>query len=385
MENHYDVIVLGVGSMGAATCWALSRRGLKVLGLERYSVPHRMGSHHGETRMIRQAYFEHPDYVRLLHHAYAAWRDLEEETGESLLHTIGGLYMGFRDGDLVQGAALAAEQHKLPHEWLSPSEVQERFPAFRCPNDWVGLFEPSAGYVRCESAISAMAVTAMRRGVSIRACEAVNKWSSDGRSVTVTTERDVYRAERLIVCGGAWAGELLSDLDLQLSVTRQVVLWLWPEQPKLVEPGRLPVWAIDPEPAGKYRGIYYGFPSGNHPPGLKLGWHAPGTASEPHEVDRNLRPEDLAWVADFARDLMPAAGQQILGGTTCLYTYSRDGHFVLDQHPSFANVHFAAGFSGHGFKFSPVIGQVLAEWSLEGHTRYPVDFLALKRFSRPTT
>jgi sarcosine oxidase len=380
MDKHYDVIVVGVGSMGAATCHRLARQGIKVLGLEQANIPHTGGSHHGGSRMIRQAYFEHPDYVALLQAVYPLWRALEQEVGETLFHQVGALYLGHPDCELVSGSRNAAQAYQVPHESLSALEVTARFPAFRCPDDWVGFFEPQAGYLRPEACISALARQAIQSGAVLRGQTKVVSWTSHPDRVDVRTTHDAFSADRLVVCGGAWASRLLPGLPIALTVTRQVVVWLWPQKTAPFLPASLPCWAIDPEPAGRYRGIFYGFPLGLDPPGAKLGWHAPGAASNPDRVDREIRQADLDWIPNFAQQYMPDLGHTILGASTCLYTYSPDGHFILDRHPEFENVSFAAGFSGHGFKFAPIIGHALADLSLNGTSPLPIDFLKLGRF-----
>ena len=382
MSSAFDVIVVGVGSMGSAACYQLAKRGVRVLGLEQFNIPHALGSHHGGTRLIRQAYFEHPNYVDLLKGVYPLWRELEAETGADLFHQVGALYLGSPDCELVAGSRLAAEQHQIPFEWLTPPEIHKRFPAFRCAEHWVGFFEPNAGYLNSEAAVSAMARRAMDAGAVIRGQTKVVGWESHGNGVTVRTATETYSAERLVVCGGAWAGKLLSDLGVPLQVTRQAVAWVWPRVPMDFGADRCPGWAIDPNPAGEYQGIYYGFPLSQNPPGVKLGWHAPGQISQPEEVDRTIHPSDVDWLGGFSQRYLPGLGDRLLSAATCLYTYSPDGHFLVDQHPSSDRVFLAAGFSGHGFKFAPIIGLALADLALKGRTSAPIDFLGRQRFSR---
>ncbi len=377
VSNHFDVIVVGVGSMGSAACYQLAKRGVRVLGLEQFNIPHSLGSHHGGTRLIRQAYFEHPSYVELLKAVYPLWRDLEAESGVDLFHQVGALYLGSPDCELIAGSRLAASTYDIPFQWLLPNEVESRFPAFRCAENWVGFFEPNAGYLLCEAAVSAMTRRALEAGAIIRGQTKVVSWQSDSCNVTVRTESDTFTADRLVLCGGAWAGSLLNDLGTPLRVTRQVVAWVWPQKTIDFDGDRMPGWAIDPNPAGKYQGIYYGFPLSQNPLGVKLGWHAPGQESHPDDVNRRIHEDDLAWLASFSRQYMPTLGSSLLSAATCLYTYSPDGHFIVDRHPHFENVCFAAGFSGHGFKFAPIIGQAIADLSLDGSTELPVDFLKL--------
>lgn len=379
MSNAFDVIVVGVGSMGSATCYQLAKRGIRVLGLEQFNIPHAQGSHHGGTRLIRQAYFEHPNYVKLLKAVYPMWRELEAETGDDLFHQVGALYLGRPDCELIAGSHRAATEHEIPFEWLPPFEVEERFPAFRCAENWVGFFEPLAGYLSSEAAVAAMARRALVAGAVIRGQTKVVSWHSDHSQVSVRTESETFTADRLVICGGAWAGSLLDNLGVPLRVTRQAIAWVWPQTPQLFADDRCPGWAIDPNPAGEYQGIYYGFPLSKNPPGVKLGWHAPGQESHPDVVDRRLHRSDVDWLAGFSQRYMPPLGSDLLSAATCLYTYSQDGHFIVDRHPGYQNVFFAAGFSGHGFKFAPIIGQALADMAIDNRTTAPIEFLQINR------
>lgn len=368
--------------MGSATCYQLARRGLRVLGLEQFNIPHSRGSHHGGTRLIRQAYFEHPNYVDLLKAVYPLWRELEAETGTDLFQQVGALYLGNPDCELVAGSRRAATMYDIPFEWLSKAEVESRFPAFRCQDDWVGFFEPRAGYLHSEAAVAAMSQRALDAGAVLRGQTRVVSWHAQGSQVTVRTEHESYTTGRLVLCGGAWANRLLQSVGLSLKVTRQVVAWVWPQTPNLFTVNSMPGWAIDPNIAGQYQGIYYGFPLSKNPLGVKLGWHAPGDETDPDQVEQKVRANDLSWLPGFSARHMPELGGSILGASTCFYTYSSDGHFIVDQHPQHDNVYFATGFSGHGFKFAPVIGQALADLTTSGVSRLPIDFLSLERFQK---
>jgi glycine/D-amino acid oxidase-like deaminating enzyme len=265
---------------------------------------------------------------------------------------------------------------------LAAREVTERFPALRCPADWVGLFEPGAGYLRAEACVSALARLALRQGATLCGETRVVAWHATDDEVVVQTERERFRAARLILCGGAWSTSLVGERHFPLRVTRQVVHWVWPQFEMPFQSPRLPCWAIDPQPPGDYAGIYYGFPLSLDPPGVKLGWHAPGQEVAPDRVPREVKAEERDWMSEFSRRFMPQLLGQVLGTGTCLYTYSSDGHFIVDRHPQHPNVCLAAGFSGHGFKFAPVIGQALADLCLDGQSPLPMDFLSLSRWQR---
>ena len=376
MSNH-DIIVVGVGAMGASACWQLARRGVRVLGLEQFDIPHGRGSSHGYSRIIRQAYFEHPDYVPLLRRSYELWRELESVTGTELLHLVGGLYMGPGNGEVVAGSFSAALKHGIEHSMLDRSELAKQFPQFHLPDDWVGLLEPGAGFVRPEASIAAFAIAAMQQGAELHGHEKVLDWSSDGGGVTVRTDRGEYHAKELVFCGGAWSGQLLRDLDVPLNVTRQVLGWVWPKEPDLFGPEKLPVWAIDNLDGS----IYYGFPMQPDNPGFKLALHKPMETVSPDHVNRDTGPTDEQTFRPCLERFIPDANGPLLAMRVCLYTNSPDGHFILDRHPRHDHVTIACGFSGHGFKFASVVGEVLADLAMTGKTDLPAQFLSLKRFS----
>lgn len=374
--NTFDVIVVGVGAMGSSACYHLARRGVRVLGLEQFDIPHALGSSHGASRMIRMAYYEHPDYVPLLRRAYELWDELEQVSGQKLLYRTGGLYMGPLEGEIVGGAIRSARAHGLAHEVLDREEIRRRFPQFQIPEQWVGLMEAEAGFLVPERVISAYAQAALRAAAELRGREAVIDWSAGSQGVTVRTSRAEYRAAHLAFCGGPWTAKLLRDLRLQLSVTRQVLGWVWPKDPGAFALGRLPVWAIDHLDGT----INYGFPMINDVPGFKLAHHAPGPVTDPDRVARDVQPGDEDTFRPLLRTMIPSADGPLLSMKVCLYTNTPDGHFILDRHPAHDNVTIACGFSGHGFKFASVIGEILADLTLKGSSELPARFLGLHRF-----
>lgn len=376
MTDDFDVIVAGVGAMGAAACWHLARRGLRVLGLEQFDLPHSRGSSHGYSRITRTAYFEHPDYVPLLRRAHALWRELEAESGENILHMVGGLYLGRPDGSLLGGSLRSARQHGLAHELLDRAEVARRFPQFEIPGDWCGLHETDAGYLLPELAIAAMVTQALHRGAEIHGHEEVLSWHDEGERLRVVTPRGEYRARQLIVAGGAWNGQLLHDLGIELVVTRQVLGWVWPREPRWFARGTLPIWIID-----RHDGTtFYGFPMVTLSPGFKLARHAPVQTTDPNNVARDVLPGDEETFRAGLRAYLPKADGPLLALRTCLYTNSPDGHFILGRHPRHPRIAIAAGFSGHGFKFASVVGEALADLAQTGTTALPIGFLRPERF-----
>jgi sarcosine oxidase len=378
MAEDFDVIVVGVGAMGAAACWQLARRGVRVLGLEQFDIPHARGSSHGYSRVTRTAYYEHPDYVPLLKRSHALWRELEQESGEKILHLTGGLYLGPPDCPLLAGSLRSAREHGLAHEVLDRADVARRYPQFEVPPTWSGLFESEAGFLLPELAIAAMVTQALRRGAEIHGHEEVLSWHEERDGVRVKTAHAEYRAQRILVSGGAWSGQLIRDLGIDLVVTRQVLGWVWPREWELFQRDTFPVWMIDRLDGS----AYYGFPMITLSPGLKVALHAPLQPTDPRHVAREVQEGDEETFRMGLRTFLPRADGPLLALRTCLYTNSPDGHFILGRHPAHARVTIAAGFSGHGFKFASVIGEALADLAQNGSTALPIGFLRPERFAR---
>lgn len=380
--STHDVIVAGVGAMGAATCHALARRGVRVLGLERFDIPHAWGSSGGHTRLVRLAYYEHPDYVPLLRRAYQGWDALGEAAGAPVLHRTGALYLGPPEGELIAGSLQAARMHGLAHELLDPAAARARWEPFRVPQRFGALYEPDAGFVLCERAIAAMAEQAMRCGAELRGREPVRAWHVEGDGVRVVTDRATYHAGHLVLTSGAWTGALARDLGVSLTVTRQVLGWVWPRAPERFALGRFPCWAIQDDAPG-FAGIYYGFPmmpGASEAPGLKLAHHAPGPEADPDSVDRTPTAADEDDFRPALAKYLPDADGPLLSMRVCMYTMSPDHHFVIDRHPAHDRVTVGCGFSGHGFKLAPAMGAALADLALHGRSELPIDFLGLSRF-----
>jgi sarcosine oxidase len=360
-DSSYDVIVVGLGAMGSAAAAQLARRGVRVLGLEQYQPAHDLGSSHGESRMIRKAYFEHPAYVPLVLRAYELWRELEAQTGAELLSVTGGLMIGAPDSQLVSGARASAERWDLSYRMLERAELIAQFPTFTPPEGFVALWEPDAGLVRPEAAVRAQLQVAEAHGAQLRFGERVTGWSAGGAGpgVEVVTATGRWTAERLIVCPGPWAPEVLPDLQVPLQVERQVTFWFEPTgsiEPFLI--GRHPVWiweTADPEV------VPYGFPALDASSGLKAAIFRGGQSCSPADISRTVSPEEVEAMTAVLDGLAPSLAGRFLRATTCMYTNSPDHHFVLGELPGLSEVFVACGFSGHGFKFAPVIGELLAD------------------------
>ncbi len=369
----FDAIVIGGGTMGTAAGWALAQRGVRALVLEQFPYLHGLGSHSGKTRIIRQAYAESPDYVPLVQRAEALWDAVAGEVGEPILYRTGGLDLaapGFRQ---ARDARLAAEQHHLPHEWLGGAEIRRRWPVWHLGDEWEACYSPQTGFLVVERALAALAASARRRGVVIRDREPVREWQATNDEVSVRTGVATYRAERLIVTAGAWAGALLRDLALPLTVLRKVVWWLAVDDPAPFAIGAFPIFIAEGP-----LGIVYGFPVFEGK-AVKVANHAGGQVTAPDAVDRTVRPAELGEVVPFLRQALPDVSDRVVESTVCLYTMTPDRDFVVDRYPHQPRVVFAAGFSGHGFKFAPAIGEMLAHLALDAATQ-PLPRFAVERF-----
>ena len=377
------VIVIGLGAMGSATAQHLAQRGEHVVGFDRFTPPHTYGSSHGKSRIIRQAYFEDPRYIPLLMRAYELWRKLEVDTGKSLLHTIGGLAIGRAGGKLVEGAAAGARTFSLPHEVLSASQLRRRHPAFLVRDDMLALWEPSAGYLDAEDCVQQQLEQASRAGAELHTDEAVVAWTAlpDG-GVRVRTSRQIYYADRLVITAGPWTPQLLAEMHLPLLVTRQVMFWFQPRgEADLFRKDRLPIYLVESE-AG--HPVLYGFPfTGPEGEGVKVALHGSKEICTADTVAREVRDTDESTIRARLADILPTLAGPLLRAETCLYTMTPDENFIVDTHPLFSQVTLAAGFSGHGFKFANVIGEIVADLTMDLSPAYPLDFLSIGRFRVP--
>jgi sarcosine oxidase len=368
--------------MGSCACYHLAKRGAKILGLERHAIPNGEAAHHGHSRIIRLAYFEHPDYVPLLRRAYENWEDLAQASGVKLLHKVGGVYMGAPNSTLIAGSLKAMLEHGIPHERLTRQQVLDRYPMFRLPEHWEGLTEPDTGFIIPELAVSAFTDRALRYGADLHGHEAVLDWEQTEHGVSVRTDRKRYEADKLLFTAGAWSNRLMKDLGVQLSVTRQVFAWVWPRRPELFAYGRFPVWIIEPDGLD---GQVYGFPMMPDRPGFKVGLHKPATPTDPDSFEREPMPGDEDTYRPTLKAHIPDANGQLLSLQACLYANSPDGHFIMDQHPTCHRVVVGCGFSGHGFKFASAIGEALADLTQHGKSDLPIEFLGLSRFQGAST
>jgi len=364
VETTFDVIVVGLGAMGSAAAYHLARQGRRVLGLDRFSPPHALGSSHGQTRIIREAYFEDPRYVPLVQRAYELWTALEREAERRLLLETGGLMIGRPDSTVVRGARRSAETHGLRHELLAAAEVRRRFPALRPDDDMVAVWEPRAGILIPEACVAAHLAMARRHGATLRVDEPVLRWEPDGGGVRVASAQGVYAAGQLVLSAGSWLTSLLPDLALPLTVERQPLYWFEAcRNAAHFAPERLPIhlWEHAPQ---RY---LYGFPDLGD--GVKVARHHEGRLTDPDAVDREVHAEEVEAMRGLVRRYVPDADGPLRSAAVCLYTNTPDDHFLIDRHPAHEQVVVASPCSGHGFKFASAIGEALAELLSEGRTR----------------
>ncbi len=375
----YDVIVLGLGGMGSATAYHLARRGARVLGLEQFGVAHDQGSSHGRTRVIRQAYYEGQDYVPLLFRAYDLWHALEREAGTKLLTTTGAIYFGPPGVSSVAGAAVSARAHNIPHEILTADDIRKRYPVLRPKPADIGLLEYEAGILVPEQCVATHLELARRHGADLHFGEVVDSWSAGPQRVRVRSAGREYEAGHLVITAGPWTGQVVQDAGLPLQVERAVLFWFEPRA-HVEEFTRLPIYAWEDD------GIQmYGFPyiEGQ---GLKCAFHhAFSEITTPQTIRREVGEDEKAQIREHVARFMPEAPGKLVATATCMYTNTPDLHFVIDRHPAHENVVLACGFSGHGFKFCSVVGEVLADLALTGKTAQQIGLFALRRFGSPVS
>jgi sarcosine oxidase len=373
--TRFDVVVCGLGAAGSAALYQLARRGVRALGLERFAPGHERGSSHGETRVIRLGYFEHPSYVPLVRSAYAQWREIEAAAGRQLLHVTGIAEIGPPDGVLVAGTLASMTQHGLLHEILAGPELMRRYPAFAVPPSFVGVVQPAGGYLEAEPSVEAMVGLAKAKGAEIRAGETIAAIAPVAGGVRITTDRGVIEAGAAIVALGAWIKALLPDLPAPIRVTRQAMAWFEPLDPAPLGGGRLPVFLLESR-----HGIHYGFPPRSSL--IKVAKHHHRDQSvDPDTYDRTVSAEDEALIRAAVSEHLPAANGRMVRAKTCLYTMTPDGDFIIDRLPGAPQVVVASPCSGHGFKFAPAVGAILADLATTGATAHDISRFALTRFA----
>ena len=391
LHHHYDAIVVGTGGIGSAALYQLAKRGRRVLGLDRFPAAHDRGSSHGQTRLIRRAYFEHPDYVPLLLRAYELWRELEQTVGRTLLVESGLVIGGPPASEVLKGVRTSAAIHNLLIEEMSPQSATHRWAGLRLPAEWDAIYEPQAGYLFVEECVRAHIEAAARAGAEIRYGVSVLHWQTDrnggagmmaGRGVTLQTDRDTFTCDRLVLCPGPWAEGLLQLPSLKLTVLRKSLFWYATrtaaQSPRAsYAAGRFPCFAFDaPE------GFFYGFPQLDDR-GIKIAEHTGGQpVADPLSLDSSLNTAEQQRVEQMLARHLPGISSSCTDHAACMYTMSQDSHFAVGRHPAYPAVALAAGFSGHGFKFASVIGEILAELATQCLDTAPaaIKFLSPDRF-----
>jgi sarcosine oxidase len=378
----FDAIVVGLGAHGSAAAAELTRRGLRVLGLDRSARGETMGSSGGRSRMIRIAHYESPTYTELARASWDRWRALEAETELAILTPRPGLYAGPAESGVVAGSLAAARAGAVHHEILDADGIRARWPVFVPSDDVVGVVDTDAGILRADRAIEAHLVVAERGGASLRFGARAVDWRPTGGSAfeVETDDGVVVGGELLVLTAGPWTSWFVPDLALPLAVERQPVVWLEPASgatATTLSLADLPIWLWATE-----AGTMYGFPW-DEELGLKVALHHGGAAVDPDAVDRTIAPADEALVRRFVRGRMPAMDGALRGSTVCLYTNTPDDEFVIDRHPAAPGVAFASACSGHGFKFAPVVGEILADLVMDRPSPWPLDRFRADRFLPP--
>ena len=373
--QQYDAIVVGLGGMGSATLYQLAQRGKRVLGIEQFGIAHELGSSHGLTRIIRLAYHEHPSYVPLMRRAYELWRDLEAKTEEQILHITGSIDAGPPDGSNFKGSLLSCEEHDLPHDVLTSAEITKRFPGYRLPSETMAVFQGEGGFLLPERCISLFVEQAQTLGATVHTNERTLEWHPTTNGVSVRTERGEYEAETLVISAGAWASKLLPALSAAAIPERQVLAWFEILRAEHFTPDAFPVFNLVVD-----EGQFYGFPEFGIP-GFKLGkYHHLEENVDPDTIDREPNAQDESVLRDFTEKYFPGAAGATSSMKVCMFTNTPDEHFIIDCLPDSPQVVVAAGFSGHGFKFSSVVGEILSDLAIDGTTSHDIGMFRLARF-----
>ena len=375
-SHHYDAIVIGLGGMGSAALYQLAQRGKRVLGIEQFGIAHDKGSSHGVTRIIRLAYHEHPSYVPLMRRAYELWRDLEASASEQILHITGSIDAGPPGSSYFSGSLQSCEEHDLPHETLTSAELAKRFPGYSLPSETMAVFQDQGGFLLPERCISLFVERAQELGATVHTNERTLEWHPTANGVRVRTVRGEYEAETLVISAGAWASKLLPGLGESAVPERQALAWFETLRPEFFTPEAFPVFNLMVD-----EGNFYGFPEFGIR-GFKLGrYHHLEEIVDPDEIDRDPNAQDEALLRGFTEKYFPDAAGATSSMKVCMFTNSPDEHFIIDRLSESPQVVVAAGFSGHGFKFSSVVGEILADLAVDGATSHDIGMFRVSRFN----
>jgi sarcosine oxidase len=362
--------------MGSAAAYHLARRGLSVAAVEQFAPGHDRGSSHGLSRIIRLAYFEHPSYVPLLQRAFTLWRELEEESGESLLHVTGGLDAGMPGSRVLEGSLESCRVHGLRHEVLPGREVNERFPGYALPDEYRAVFQPDGGFLEPERCIQAHVRLARAHGADVRTGARVIDWRVERGAMVIALDGGEVRGKQVVLCAGAWTPVVVPALAPLLRPERQVVGWFGISGEGTFDPKRFPVFVLTTPD-----GIFYGFPQ-HGVPGFKIGkYHHRAELVDPDAVTRSVSAEDEAVLRSCVQSHFRDADGPLLRASTCIFTNTPDEHFIIDRLPDTPGALVVSACSGHGFKFCSVIGEAVADLVAEGTTSHDLALFGLARFN----
>jgi sarcosine oxidase len=372
----FDVVVCGLGVMGCATLRELARRGLRVLGIDRFAPGHDRGSSHGATRVIRLDYFEHPSYVPLLRRSYELWHELEQASGQKLIHITGIVEIGAPEGTLISGVLASIRQHSLRHDLLNAEDLMQRLPVFHVPPNYQAVVQPDGGFLAAEPSLHAMLALAREAGAEIRSGETIRAVEPSSSGVRIITDRARIDAGSAVIALGPWIKSILPELKAPLRVTRQVMAWFSPRQPALFRSEHFPVFLMESR-----HGMHYGFPLDGDGLVKVAKHHHDDQTVDPDACDRAVSITDENLIRSALADHLPDANGRRVKTTTCLYTVTPDGDFIVDSLPGYPHIVVASPCSGHGFKFAPVIGEVLADLVTRCETKHEIGRFSLKRFA----
>lgn len=371
-----QIVVIGLGATGSAVLYQLARRGVRTVGIEQFDIGHDRGSSHGPTRIFRLAHYENPAYVPLLRRARELWRELEAICGEKLLVTTGIAELGPRGGELIRGTLAAAARHDLPHEVLDATALMGRYPTFKVPESYVAVIQPDGGTIEAAAALNVHMRAAADAGAVTRTGEKVLAIEPHRNGVRIATDHGRFEADGAVVATGPWLAKVLPDLHLPLRVTRQVVGWFEPNDTRQFAAERFPVFLLESR-----HGIHYGLPYYGRM-GLKVAKHHHfDEVADPDGYNMAVAAADEAAIRAPLAEHLPAANGRLLAAQPCLYTMTPDETFIIDRLPSYPHVVIASPCSGHGFKFSPVVAEMISDLITAGTTRHDIAPFRLGRFS----
>ncbi|MEA2719851.1 MAG: sarcosine oxidase [Candidatus Eremiobacteraeota bacterium] len=377
---RYDAIVLGLGAMGSAAAAHAASRGMRVLGIEQFGPAHARGSSHGRTRIIRQAYFESPDYVPLLRRAYELWDALEARTATTLRAQTGGIFVGRPDTPVVAGTLASALRWQLAHHVYDAAGLRVRFPMLTPHDDEIGVYEAVAGALFPEAGVAAQLNAAAADGAELRFGVRATGWDAGDGGVRVTLADGAHlEAERLAICAGPWFGRAAADLGVPLRIERNVQFWFAPGDRDAVSPENLPIWCCERDG----QRMFYGFPDFGD--GVKVAHHGSGADADPDALDRDVSAGEIAYARAALASFVPAAAGAFLRAAPCMYSNTPDEHFVIGAHPRQPRVVVAGGFSGHGYKFAPVVGEIVAALLADADPGFSLELFSPTRFARDHT